>query len=212
MGSVERKERERQEMRQLILETAMELFVEQGYENVTIRKIADKIEYSPGTIYFYFKDKDDVLLALCSVAFGEFFKALKPMRDVRDPMERLRAGSRMYLRFALEHQEFYDLMFIIRAPMRRQEELRKEADEHQEKWDVFYGSFQILRDTICDCVAEGYFPPATDIDAATIAYWSFVHGLASLRIRQRLPMIPEEGLEQVVNRAIDFMVSELSIR
>lgn len=212
MGSIERKERERQEMRQLILETAMKLFVAEGYENVTIRKIADKIEYSPGTIYFYFKDKDDVLLALCSIAFSEFFKALKPMRDVRDPIERLRAGSRMYIRFALENQEFYDLMFIIRAPMRRQKELQESANEHRVEDSIFYGSFELLRDTIRDCVAEGYFPAATDIDAATIAYWSFVHGLASLRIRQRLPMIPEEHIEHVANSAIDFMVSELSIR
>ena len=64
MGINERKEREREEIRELILNAAREIFVEEGYEHTSMRKIAQKIEYSPGTIYHHFKDKSDLLLAL----------------------------------------------------------------------------------------------------------------------------------------------------
>ncbi|MBI5233035.1 MAG: helix-turn-helix transcriptional regulator [Deltaproteobacteria bacterium] len=61
MGISERREKEKKEMRGLILETAMELFLDEGFENVSLRRRADKIEYSPATIYLYYKDKDEIL-------------------------------------------------------------------------------------------------------------------------------------------------------
>jgi AcrR family transcriptional regulator len=62
MGIKERKELEKQKMRKLILDNAMKLFLEKGFENITIRHIAEKIEYSPATIYLYFKDKDEIMV------------------------------------------------------------------------------------------------------------------------------------------------------
>ncbi|MDP6042348.1 MAG: helix-turn-helix domain-containing protein, partial [Candidatus Latescibacteria bacterium] len=64
MGSKERREREREEMRENILNATMELFVEHGIEKTTIRRIADKIEYTPGNIYAYFKNKNEIIYAI----------------------------------------------------------------------------------------------------------------------------------------------------
>ena len=69
MGVMERKAREREELKQQILDAARELFVRDGYESVSMRKIADKIEYSPAAIYTYFKDKDEILDCLCEETF-----------------------------------------------------------------------------------------------------------------------------------------------
>ena len=64
MGVKERREREKESLRQDILDVAREMFATEGYESVSMRKIADKIEYSPTTIYLYFKDKNELFYAL----------------------------------------------------------------------------------------------------------------------------------------------------
>ncbi|HEY9245546.1 MAG TPA: helix-turn-helix domain-containing protein, partial [Candidatus Methanoperedens sp.] len=74
MGIKERKELEKQEMRKLILDTAMRLILEKGFENVTIRHIAEEIEYSPATIYLYFKDKDDIIYTLHREGFEKLYR------------------------------------------------------------------------------------------------------------------------------------------
>ncbi|HYQ86264.1 MAG TPA: helix-turn-helix domain-containing protein, partial [Bacteroidota bacterium] len=66
-----RKMREKEEMKTLVLETAMKLFLDEGFGNVSIRRIAENIDYSPATIYLYFKDKDEILFALHSAGFEE---------------------------------------------------------------------------------------------------------------------------------------------
>ncbi|MBK7338149.1 MAG: helix-turn-helix transcriptional regulator [Saprospirales bacterium] len=70
MGINERKEREKVELRGLILKGAMEVFLEEGFENTSIRRIAERVEYSPGTIYVYFKDKDEILTNSISWLFS----------------------------------------------------------------------------------------------------------------------------------------------
>lgn len=201
MGVSERKERERQEMRRRVLETAMKLFLEDGYENVSIRKIADRIEYSPATIYFYFQDKDEIFYALYMMAFEQFYEYLKPIESVADPLERLRKGGKAYLKFALDNPECYDLMFILQAPVRK-------IMEHQGSEFSMRG-YELLKRNIEECVEAGAFPEETDVEAATVATWAFIHGVASLVIRQRLRMIPEKKLKTTINGALAFMMKNL---
>ena len=77
MGIKERKEQEKSEMRELILKTAMNLFLDKGFENITIRHIAEKIEYSPATIYLYFKNKDEILYTLRREGFEKLYERQK---------------------------------------------------------------------------------------------------------------------------------------
>ena len=69
MGIAERKEKQKSDIKKMILEASMKLFVEEGFENVTIRKIADIIQYSPTTIYLYFKDKNEIFYSLHELGF-----------------------------------------------------------------------------------------------------------------------------------------------
>ncbi len=102
MGISERKERNKKKMREQILNTAMNLFLDEGFQNVSIRKIADKIEYSPATIYLYFKDRDDILFALHDEGFDKLFKRQQSVHKIADPRKRLRKHGEMYLKFAFE--------------------------------------------------------------------------------------------------------------
>ena len=97
MGIAERKARDKENLRALILQGAKKLFVEHGIEQTTIRKIAEEINYSVGTIYVYFKDKNAILHALHSQGFSELGSRFQVLFKVKDPMERLRSMGRVYL-------------------------------------------------------------------------------------------------------------------
>jgi len=203
MGIAERKEKERQEMRVLILDAAMRLFLKDGFDKITLRSIASEIEYSPATIYLYFKDKKEILFALHTEGFERFYRMQQTVLSISDPWERLRQHARVYMAFAVENPEYYDLMFIMRAPG---EKLKADGE-----WGVGLRSYDFLKDNIRACMDAGCIP-RSDIDVAAFAIWSFTHGMASLIIRQRCAMIPEALLNSVVSGAIEFMTSKISSR
>src|SRR5262245_620413 len=122
MGTAERRDRERQEMQTLILDAARELFATEGYEAVTMRKIAEKIEYSPTAIYFHFKDKLALLRELCDRDFAAFAAVLQRTAGVQDPVERLRRLGYAYVDFALEHPNHYRFLFMTAHPALSPEE------------------------------------------------------------------------------------------
>src|SRR5665647_140284 len=111
MGIAERKERDKMEMRDRIVEAATLMFLEDGYEKTSIRNIADKIEYSPATIYLYFKDKDELFFAIHNIGFQLLLKEMEKANKIKNPLKRLREIGSIYVEFALENPEYYDLMF-----------------------------------------------------------------------------------------------------
>jgi AcrR family transcriptional regulator len=196
MGIAERKEREKQKMRRLILETAMKLFLKEGFEKVTMRRIAEKIEYSPATIYLHFRDKDEILYALHSEGFEELYRRQQSILPIKDPLQRLRRHGEIYLSFALEKPEYYDLMFIMRNPAKK---IREEK-----AWDIGLRSYEFLRKNVDECMKAGVLPKANP-DAAAFSLWAHVHGIASLIIRGRCIMFPEQHLKSIAEGALDFM-------
>ena len=104
-------------MRQNIIEAAISMFAEEGYDKTSIRRIADKIEYSPATIYLYYKDKDELLYDVQKVVFDQLFATFKKEVTATHPFERLEQIAYSYVDFGRKYPELYDLMFIIRAPM-----------------------------------------------------------------------------------------------
>ena len=194
MGIKERKKRYAGKMRGRILKAAMQLYVKGGYENVTMRRIAAKIEYSPGTIYLYFQNKKDIMLQLCYQGFERFLDHQDKLEGIADPLERLSAGGRYYLAFALENPELYELMFATK-------EIFKESGPDEEAAPL--RAFRAFAKNVKDCLDAGVF---TDGEAETtaIALWATLHGLASLLIKGRLRFLPEESLADVVEQAYAF--------
>lgn len=192
-----RKERQKEELKGKILQAARELFMQKGFEEVSIRNIAEKIEYSPTTIYLYFKDKDEIFLELHREGFALLNQYFRPLTHVADPYERLKAMNKAYIAFALENGEFYDLMFIINAPM---ESIKKE-EAHWEEGDR---AFNFLSNTIQECIDKGYFP---GMQAKVVAFtvWSMVHGIASLEVRNRCPVVEDLNEEDLAHKASDLV-------
>ncbi|MBI5867327.1 MAG: TetR/AcrR family transcriptional regulator, partial [candidate division Zixibacteria bacterium] len=118
MGTVERRQREHQETHEAIIDAAVAVFLAEGYEATSIRKIAKKIEYTPGAVYSYFKDKDEILYEIHLRGFQKFFEYLSQAQAEPNPMERLHQTGQLYLKFAAENPEYYDLMFIERSTAR----------------------------------------------------------------------------------------------
>jgi len=116
MGPKERRAREREETRTTILDAARELFAAEGYEAVTMRRIAERIEYSPTAIYFHFKDKEALMGKLCAVDFHTLAMQFTKIAKVADPVERLRRIGHAYAEFAAEYPNHYRLMFMTPHP------------------------------------------------------------------------------------------------
>jgi len=99
--------------REEILQAAKELFLEEGYEATTIRRIADRVGVSAPALYLYFHDKEAMMLALCDQTFGRLIERITDIeKTVADPLERLRRFGDAYARFGLEHPGEYRLVFV----------------------------------------------------------------------------------------------------
>ena len=116
MGSTERRTREREDVRRRILDAARELFAAEGYEAVTMRKVAERIEYTPPAIYFHFKDKLELIQALVQQDFQDLAGHFVPLAEIEDPWERLAQMGRDYVDFAVEHPNSYRLLFMTKLP------------------------------------------------------------------------------------------------
>lgn len=201
MGIEERKQRERDLKRELILKTAMQLYKEEGIDSVSIRRIAEKIEYSPATIYLYFKDKGEILHALHTQGFEKLYSLQKSLDNISNPLEKLQRMGRLYMKFALENPDHYDLMFIARGVA--------EKISEKNEWEVGNRSFQYLRDNVKQCIEQGHLAHA-DIDSATFAMWSLVHGMASLIVRGRCIMVPDEAVDNMVKGGLQFFYDSVT--
>ena len=180
MGIAERKERDKQEMYDKILHAATHMFLEEGYEKTSIRNIAEKIEYSPATIYLYFKDKDELFCAIHDLGFQKLLKEMEKVKKIKNPLKRLHEIGIIYIEFALNNPEYYDLMFIIRAPINAMKE--KQGDDPC--WQMGQTTFILLMETITECIEQKLIKTQDPV-VASMYTWSSVHGLVSLKIRDR---------------------------
>ncbi len=201
MAVSDRKEREKEEMKRKILIAAKNLFLDVGFEKTSIRNIADLIEYSPSTIYLYFKDKNDLLYALHSEAFSGLMQTFDAAIHISEPFEQLIAMGREYLKFAFENPELYDLMFIMSAPI-------ESLDCCDEIWKEGHTSFDMLKAMITRCQAIGYFKNQ-EIEDLAMTVWATVHGLATIQLRKRSTMFPEEERIPRLERAFDVLTQML---
>jgi AcrR family transcriptional regulator len=195
MGISERKERDKQEMRQRIIDAAMQMFLEEGYNKTSIRNIAETIEYSPATIYLYYKDKDELLYEVQRQAFEKLFDTFETEATDPDPMMRLEQICKSYVRFGLANPELYDLMFIIRAPMNVDEKIHATNGK-----DCFSIVYECLR----ECMDKNLVR-FEDPNVGMLSIWSMGHGLVSLEVRCRLKVLDlaEGDTAALLDRSIE---------
>lgn len=196
MGIADRKERDKEELKERILIAAKSLFLEKGVEKTSIRNIADRIEYSPGIIYHYFRDKNEIFHALHQGGFIQLMEKMQVLASVRNPMERLKAMGSIYVTFAMQNPDMYDLMFIKEAPI---DHVFNSEHDH---WKEGGGTFNYLRMTISECMEMGYFK-GHKLEALSYLIWSSVHGLVSLNIRKRCEVVQLECQDTIVEEGLE---------
>ncbi|MEP6783481.1 MAG: TetR/AcrR family transcriptional regulator, partial [Acidobacteriota bacterium] len=175
MGTKERQDRERQAVTAAILDAARDLFIAEGYQSVSIRKIAEKIEYSPAAIYSYYASKDDIFLALAAEGFHRLDDKVRAAMTTGDPLENVRACWWAFYEFSQEQPAYFQLMFVDRSvPLITQQ------------WEGFEFLQQMLThavDAIQKAIDAGAFPKTLSPNAAMHMLWASLIGPGVVGIR-----------------------------
>lgn len=202
VASSQRRQHEKQELRQAILTAAGELFLERGYEHFSLRQVAERIGYSATTIYLYFKDKDELLFTVVDEGFLRFGQQLSvAAASTDDPIGRLHELGRAYLDFGLHNKLYYRLMFMQRGDFL----MKERPGEHQPRID----SFQILQQAVQQALDAGLLQPG-DVQHYSDALWSVMHGAVALAIS--VPFIDDVRAEQSGSLAFRLMVQGITVR
>lgn len=187
---------EKGDVRQEILDAAREMFVKEGYANVSMRKIADKIGYSPTTIYLYFKDKSDLLHQICEESFAQLARNIISIQNLSaNSLEKLRMGMREYINFGLKHPSHYEVIFImpIKSPV---------GDGYENSQGKV--AFETLWNNVSDCMNDKLLKN-NEIDLISQTLWAGIHGITSLLITHcDFPFVEREKL---IDNVIETLIA-----
>lgn len=184
------------DLRQEILQAAKTLFLNHGYSNTSMRKIAKQVGISATSIYLHYKDKADVIHALHQEGFKVLTAQFEILANVEDPFERLSAFGRCYLKFAIENRGYYEIMFIMKEPLAHILQMKAE----DKGWAEGQMAFETLLNTVKDCQAIGYFKKL-DPNALALLVWANMHGLCALKNNGHLKLVAERKLDGEVDDA-----------
>jgi AcrR family transcriptional regulator len=199
MGIRERQDRERQAIRQAILDAARDLFVSEGYRNVSIRKIAERIEYSPAAIYSYFPGKADIFFALAEEGFRRLDAKVRSALGHADPLQEMRACWWAYYEFSKEQREFFELMFVDRSVPQITEQWTGLAFVHQ--------MLEFAASRIQRCVDAGVFHRDTNAEVAMHLIWGALTGPAVIGSGCRLA--PGEDPDALARDVLEVVIAGL---
>jgi AcrR family transcriptional regulator len=179
MGTRERQQRERDRTRDAILTAARELFVSEGYLNVSMRKIAERIEYSPAALYGYFPSKDDIFFALAEEGFQRLASyILNALEGIVDPLERLRRGLLAFYDFSKVNPEYFALMFVDRSV--------PSLSQDFQRFEFFQEVTARAEADVQACIDRQLFSRDLNPAAALHVLWVGVLGAATIGLAQRL--------------------------
>ncbi len=198
MGVQERRARERENLRQEILDAARELFAREGVESVSIRRIAERIEYAPGTIYLYFRDKAEILKTICDETFSKLNQKLQAIKDDRaDTLSSLRRGLRAYIEFGLQNPNHYLVTFVLSG------RFLQENGHPLKPEEPGMCCFDNLRGIVRKCIQEGLFR-LDDVEEASQVLWAGIHGITTLLTTK--PGFPFIEQTRLVDRVVEVLV------
>lgn len=174
MGIVGKRAKQKEEFRRKILDAARDLFVNEGYEKFSMHKLEERIASSPQTIHPYFKDKDDLLFAICEKVAERLFDDLTKIKmSYGDPFESLRQALLYLIAIGFNHPDDYNFFFIT-SP-----KVYGTFDEFMEKESMARNAYVVFTEIVRNCIATGKLQEI-DIDVLTQALAVATHGLAAL--------------------------------
>jgi AcrR family transcriptional regulator len=200
MGSSERRARAKVALRQQILDAARDLFVREGYDAVSMRRIAARIEYSPTAIYLHFPDKQSILTALCDETFEKLSMRLATLfARTTDPLTRLKDGLHLYVEFGLAHPHHYTVSFLV-----------KPRDVRTSEPTAGHRAFAFLQAAVAEAMASGAIRPG-EVETTSQTLWAACHGIVALLItvpEDRFAFVPAERLAR---HMIDTLIAGLQV-
>jgi AcrR family transcriptional regulator len=194
MGITDRKLRQKEEVRSMILDTAWKMVVTEGWPSFSIRKIADAIEYSVPVIYSHFENKDAILLEFNRKGFQLLTEALAAAKTGEpDPAEQIRMMARAYWDFAFRNKEYYQLMFGLGIP----------TCDAVSKIPALAGFSEVIQSSIVGMVC-GNKKPNFDPWLKSQSFWSMLHGLVSINMASlSRPETPGDHRENLPQQVLD---------
>lgn len=175
----ENNEKQNGDLRRLILDTTRHLLVQEGYQNLSMRKIARAIDYSATSIYLHFDSKDALLHALIDEGMRRLYGVLKQTAHAYPdaPVVRLEALCRQFIRFGLENPEYYEIMFLLHP-----ERMERYPPE---KYRRARRNLDVIAETLSEGSEQGDFA-VDDPRVAASAIWASLHGAVSLMLAERI--------------------------
>ena len=206
MGVKERREREKSETRDKILDAARELFVTEGYEGVSMRKVAEKIEYSPTAIYVHFADKNELFHELCREDFARLQEVMRSAEMPTDPVERLQQIGRNYIEFGMRYPHHYVFMFMTPHPENEPDEEDREIMGNPEM-----DAYAFLKWAVQEAINSGRLREEfQDAELISQTLWASVHGVISLNIaKSKDPWVEWRPLRDRAEMMLDITVRGL---
>lgn len=204
MGTIERREREKEQLRERIVEAARDILSERGLEGFSMREIARRIEYSPATIYLYFANKEDLLRAVVAEGMRRLSEVIGAEMEAAGPVsaaERYRASGRGYVRFGLENTAYFHVIFDLPGVAQMGEECP--AGESQ----MDQATLDRVVSVLGQACREGSFRVDLDVTQAAVIGWATLHGLLSLYLSGHLQDFAptREQFDTLVERSLDMI-------
>lgn len=201
MSIADRKEREKAEMRQDILNAAREIISHSGVDGISIRKIAGMIDYSPAIIYHYFKNKEELISILMEEEYRRILAALSPLRaSANSPEERLKESIKSFMMLAVELGDAYKSIMLNSSPavLAHTSVLQQGAASERPAIRMVCG---VLREL------PGW-NGATDaqVELTAQSIWSLAFGLA---LRVIVEQVDEGQRQRLIDHAADFVLHAL---
>jgi RND family efflux transporter MFP subunit len=197
MRREERQQHARETTRRAILDAALELFIADGYAQVSIRNIAAKVEYSPGAIYSYFPSKDEIFFALAEEGFREIGERQFAGAPSDDPLDDVRAVVWRLYEFSKDQPRYFSLVFLDRHVPR--------VSKEYERFSFISAMRGRALAQVERCIADGIFPAATLAETALRLLFAPVIGIAALRVSNRLQ--PDVDADALVRDAIETTIA-----
>ena len=171
----ERRDREKTETRDKILDAARELFVSEGYEGVSMRKVAQKVEYSPTAIYVHFADKNELFRELCHQDYARLAGVFQSAVMSTDPLERLKQIGAIYIDFGTRYPNHYKFMFMTHHPAREFDDADRDMRGNPEKDAYAFLKWEVQQAIDAGCFREDI----RNVDLVSQTLWASVGGVAS---------------------------------
>jgi AcrR family transcriptional regulator len=176
MGARERREREKKDLRQKILDEALRIITAEGFAAMSMRKLAERIEYSPASIYLHFRNREQIAQELSEIGFAKLLVYLSEAVEGRETIPALQAACEAYVSFGLENPETYRLIFMGDSAYVK-------AAFAEQKLDNAGGKvYQLLMELAERLRREGFDGGGAEPTAVTDMIWSALHGIVSIKV------------------------------